>query len=286
MPAPAVLIVNFNSGDHLRSCLESVRAHAPAARTLVIDNASIDGSADPAASGSGVSLVRNSTNVGFARAVNQGMAQTASESVLLLNPDCRVLPGALDRLEAELAAHTECAVAGPRILDEDGGVQGSVRGDPTLLTGLFGRTTLLTRLLPRSRLARHNVRVGLETGVPGASFVTDWLSGAAMLIRRPAFQAVGGFDERYFLYWEDADLCRRLRRAGYSIRHVPLAAVIHTGGRSSQAARTLAIREFHRSAYTYYATHVARTALARGLAWTMLEARCQWKMLAARLSNR
>jgi GT2 family glycosyltransferase len=104
-----------------------------------------------------------------------------------------------------------------------------------------------------------------------------------MLARRSAVETVGGFDERYFLYWEDADLCRRLRARGYTTRYVPGGRVMHVGGRSSRSARGAAIRAFHRSAFTYYATHVARGPLTRAIAWLLLTGRCQWKLLASRV---
>ena len=103
-----------------------------------------------------------------------------------------------------------------------------------------------------------------------------------MLCRRTALDQVQGFDERYFLYWEDADLCKRLRAKGFTIRHVPGSRVRHIGGQSSRTARRLAIRAFHRSAYLYYATHVARTPVVRGLAWLMLQARCQLMLMTER----
>lgn len=281
--ATAILIVNFNSGEHLGWCLQSITEHEPDARVIVIDNASTDRSEYPAASmGDRVNLCRNTTNLGFARAINQGVAQTHSESVLVLNPDCRLLPGALPALEAQLARYADCAVAGPQMLDDDGGIQGSMRGDPDMLTGLFGRSTLLTRLFPRSRAARRNVRTDAIADGNNVSTTVDWVSGACMLVRRTALEAVHGFDERYFLYWEDADLCRRLRAGGYTVHYVPAARVIHSVGQSGRSVPTLAIRAFHRSAYTYYATHVARTPLARGLAWVLLKGRCRWKLLTSR----
>jgi hypothetical protein len=281
----AILIVNFNGGEHLGTCLQSIAEDASEAHVLVIDNASTDGS-DRATKDAGdrVSLHRNTDNVGFARAVNQGLGLIRDPLVLLLNPDCRLQRGALPVLQAELSARPDCAVAGPRILDDDGGTQGSARGDPNLLTGLFGRSSLLTRIFPRSRAARRNVP--LEAAVTGApAREVDWVSGACMLVRRAALEEVNGFDERYFLYWEDADLCRRLRARGYTVRYVPTATVMHSVGRSSRSARALAIRAFHRSAYTYYTTHVARTRLARALAWVLLEGRCRWKLLASRMAR-
>jgi GT2 family glycosyltransferase len=111
--------------------------------------------------------------------------------------------------------------------------------------------------------------------------LVDWISGACMLARREALAAVGGFDERYFLYWEDADLCRRLRAAGWTARYVPHAVVVHRVGGSSQSVRRLAIRAFHQSAYRYYVTHVVPQWWHPGrvVAWTLLSARSavkQW----------
>jgi GT2 family glycosyltransferase len=283
----SVVIVNFNSGEHLAECLKSVAAHAPEARVVVIDNASSDGSERVAeARPDRVALHRNQTNLGFAHGVNQGLALVSGDLVLVLNPDCCLLPGAVELLAAELAKHPDCAIVGPQILNDDGSVQGSARGDPTLLTGLFGRSTLLTRLFPDSPLARRNVRTDAIPVAGADGLEVDWVSGACMLARSEALKGVGGFDERYFLYWEDADVCRRLRHHGYSIRFVPAAHVVHTGGRSSRSAQTLATRAFHRSAYTYYARHVARTRLARALAWLLLTLRCQWKLLGSYVARR
>ena len=281
----AIVIVNFNSGAHLGICLQSIAEHAPAARTIVIDNASSDGS-DRAAEkyGSSVRLLRNTGNVGFARAVNQGLAASEGELVLLLNPDCQLRSAAIERLVADMTAHPECAIAAPQVLDADGSVQGNARGDPNIWTGLFGRSSLLSRWFPRSAVARRNVR--RDAGdVSAPSTEVNWVSGACMLARRAALAAVGGFDERYFLYWEDADLCRRLRDRGHSIRHVPSATVIHSAGGSSRVVPALAIREFHRSAYTYYATHVAKSAFTRATARLLLGARCRWKLIFQKLGK-
>ena len=135
----SIIIVNFNSAESLARCLDSIEKLEKDARVLVVDNASTDGSEETAERGGRVALQRNAENVGFARAVNQGLARTEGEFVLLLNPDCELRAGSLDRLVSELRLHPHAAIAGPRVLDEDGTVQGSARGDPTLLTGLFGR---------------------------------------------------------------------------------------------------------------------------------------------------
>lgn len=290
MPSVSVVIVNFNAGEHLRACVESLVEHldGPTWDAVVIDNASSDGSAERVADlAPNVRVLKNATNVGFGTAVNQGVAASSGNWILLLNPDCKILPGLVEGLRTELEAHDRCAIAGPRVLDADGAVQGSARGDPSFFTGLFGRSTLLTRLLPGSALARSNVRTTEALASGERSVEVDWVSGASMLARRQALEAVGGFDERFFLYWEDADLCLRLRHAGFHVRYVPGAEVVHQVGQSSRTAQELSIREFHRSAYLYYATHRAKGLLnpVRWLAWVVLAARCRWKLASARWNS-
>jgi GT2 family glycosyltransferase len=119
-----------------------------------------------------------------------------------------------------------------------------------------------------------------NTGEAGED--VDWVSGACMMVRRDMLNVVGGFDERYFLYWEDADLCRRLRGRGWSVRYVTNAEVVHQVGQSSRTAHGLATRAFHDSAYLYYATHVAQSPFMRGLARVVLGARCRLKQVHPR----
>ncbi len=281
----SVVIVNYNAGEDLRRCLASLEEGVGSVPWdgVVIDNASSDGSDELPMPGK-MQMLRNRDNVGFARAVNQGVARTDGDDVMILNPDCELSPGAVAVLRNELHRHPDCVVAGPRVIDPEGTVQGSARGDPTMFTGLFGRASLLTRLFPRSALAMRNVRSRTASATGGLSVGVDWVAGSCMLARRDALAAVGGFDERFFLYWEDADLCRRLRVRGGEIRYVPGATVVHHVGRSSRTAPVLATRAFHASAYLYYVTHVARSPLnpARWLAKLALWLRCAWRLRRAR----
>lgn len=280
MTAPEVsaILVNYNAGGELGLALRSIADELAGRRweAVVVDNASSDGSAAVVADlAPHVRLVRNEENVGFARAVNQGLAATSGSLVLIMNPDCRLVAGAFASLRRALELSDSCAIAGPRILNPDGTVQGSARGDPDMFTGLFGRTTVLRRVLPGLAVSKRNVLSDAAVRNGRAGVIVDWLSGACMLARREALRSVGGFDERYFLYWEDADLCRRLRARGYQVRYVPGATAIHRVGQSSRSVRASAIRAFHASAYLYYATHVASGALPkRLLARGLLAARC------------
>ena len=288
-PQISAILVNYNAGMELGHALRSIAEECAGSLwdAIVVDNASTDDSAAiVAAFAPRARLVRNAVNVGFGRAVNQGVALSASPSLLLMNPDCRLVSGAVSAMRAVLEAEPSCAVVGPRILDPGGAVQGSARGDPDMFTGLFGRTGGLRARLPFLPVAKRNVVVDDAIGSGQRSVVVDWLSGACMLVRRDAFLAAGGFDERYFLYWEDADLCRRLRGRGFQVRYVPGATAVHHVGRSSQTARAASIRAFHESAYRYYGTHVAPGTFSprRLLARLLLAARCQWQLRAARRS--
>jgi N-acetylglucosaminyl-diphospho-decaprenol L-rhamnosyltransferase len=287
----AAVIVNYNAGPEIRAALQSIAGEMARLdsvteqgagsgwEALVVDNASTDGSSDyvwefaPRAR-----VLRNAVNVGFGRGINQGVTASSAPFILIMNPDCRLEPGAVATMRAELEARPKCAVVGPRVLDPDGSEQGSARGDPDMLTGLFGRTGPFRHLLSSAAVARRNV---VSTG--RESVTVDWVSGACMLVRRSAFDEVGGFDPRYFLYWEDADLCRRLRARGYETRYVPGATAVHQVGHSSRTARAASIRAFHESAYLYYTTHVAPGAFnpKRAIARVLLAARCWWRLRSA-----
>lgn len=277
-----VIIVNFNAGEHLRRCTASLD-HTMGTRrwhAVVVDNASSDGSADFIATHPRVTLVQNAVNRGFGAVVNQATAKTGAPLLWLLNPDCVVEPGTLEKLEAVLAQRRDCAIAAPQLLNTNGSVQASARGEPTAWTGLFGRHGLLTRFFPRSAVARRNLQAEDLVLANKESEAVDWVMGASMLIRRDLFDLVGGFDEGYFLYWEDADLCRRLRDRGFTTRYVPAARVVHAGGASANTSSALAIRAFHRSAYRYYTTHVVPSPWhpARWMAWVSLYLRARWRI--------
>ena len=283
-PAFSVILVNYNAGNELYRSLQSVvdELHGVPWEGVVIDNNSTDSSADIALEfAQNFSLIRNNENIGFSRGVNQGLAATLAPLVLILNPDCRLIAGAITELKFELEEYQDCAITGPKILNPDGSVQGTARGDPNMWTGLFGRTTFLRRVLPWLPVSKRNVVAASTNRSNQPSVIVDWISGACMLARRDALAAVGGFDERYFLYWEDADLCRRLRENGGAIRYVPVATVKHRVGRSSETAKVLAIKSFHASAYLYYTTYVARSLFnpARWVAKVILYLRCQWQLV-------
>jgi N-acetylglucosaminyl-diphospho-decaprenol L-rhamnosyltransferase len=280
-----VIVVNYNTGELARRCLESVARDLADVEWegVVVDNASADGSVAKLQGIPRVRVIPNERNVGFGAAVNQAVrgpwpVVRDPEVLFLLNPDCDIQPGAFRALVETLDAHPDCAIAAPRLSNADGSVQASARGEPNAWTGLFGRHSLLTKFFPSSAAARRNLPAQdlVDAGVESAD--VDWVMAAAMLVRRKAFDEVGGFDERYFLYWEDADLCRRLRDRGWKTRYVTRAIVTHPGGASAATDAAFATREFHRSAYRYFAMHIVTSPWhpARWLAKIALAVRGWW----------
>ena len=254
--ALAIVIVTHNSTTEIGPCLASIISPAapPPPEVVVVDNASTDGT--PAlvrARFPSVQVVESGGNLGFARANNVGAARTTAPLLLLLNPDTIVDAKAIPRLVAELSAHPEAAVAGPRLIDEQGRAELSF-GPPISPWGELRQKVLLSMYNRNVRAAvRYVERLSHSPGE------RSWVSGACLLIRRPDWDAVGGFDERFFMYTEDVDLCRSLSGRGRTIRFVPDAEVRHLRGRS--AARNPETERLRRlSQVAYYDKHLPHWA--------------------------
>jgi hypothetical protein len=267
-PRVSVVIVSYNAREHLLRCLAALGEHGGLPlEVIVVDNASADGSAGAAREASTEPRVIDAgENLGFSRASNLGIRQARAPYVLLLNPDAEVRPGCLPALAGLLDRRTDVGLAGPRTVSGDGTIQ--VSFGEGLTPGLEWRQQRLVRGVRERRpealrRAEEAARVEHEPG---------WVSGACMMIRRSALEAVGGLDEGFFLYEEDVDLCLRLRRAGWRIAFTPAAEVVHHLGRSMAADPWRGRFEYHRSHLRFYRKHngVLPTALLR--AWLALGA--------------
>lgn len=246
-PCVSVIVVTYESRVFITGCLNSVyRSGAPwIAECWVVDNASSDGTADliretfPQ-----VRVIANPQNAGFGRAVNMAAKQAGGEFLLILNPDTVAEPGAVAELVIFLQHRLQAGACGPKVTGLDGGFRHDCRrGFPTPLNG-FGYFSGLDRLFPQSRTLGGYHRRWLS---PDVEVTTDCLSGSCLLVRRSAFQSVGGFDEDYFLFGEDIDLCWKLRQAGMEVWFVPAARAVHAKGASMRFAPAMARREFYRS---------------------------------------
>jgi len=239
----AAVIVNYNAGSALDACVASVLAQDPRPEVVVVDNASTDGSVDGLLRAHpGVRVVRSGGNLGYARAANLGIAATSADVVAVLNPDTVVRPGAGAALTARFAAEPDLGAAGPRLQNSDGSVYPSARRLPGLPDAVgHGLLFFVWRDNPFTRRYR-------ETGAdPARPRDVDWVSGAAIWLRRAALDDVGGWDERYFMYVEDVDLCWRLRRAGWRVAYEPAGTVEHLLGVSTAGRPYRMIAEHHRS---------------------------------------
>jgi GT2 family glycosyltransferase len=230
-PALAIVIVTCNSRDEIGNCLHSVVMPAAPCppEVVVVDNASTDGTPDfvrrefPS-----VRIIAGRENVGFARANNRGAAETSAGLLLLLNPDTVVPPGALQTLVRALDGQPDAAIAGPRLVDANGQAELSF-GPPITPWGELQQKVLLSLYNRRVRPAVHYVERRTRSAGERA-----WVSGACLLIRRGDWDAVGGFDERFFMYTEDVDLCAAVRARGRRVWFAPEAEVRHLRGRSAR----------------------------------------------------
>lgn len=232
-PELAIIIVNWNGGQLLRQCLESIAQHPPSLsyEIVVVDNASTDGSREWLESlGARVRLIKNKENAGFGRANNQGFAATEAPLLFLLNSDAEVQAGAIDTLVETINSDERIGVCGPRLINPDGTLQASVWHNPVTPIDLIVAAFRLHRLLPR-RL-RGELLLGYHWD-HARQRRARMLSGAALLVRREMIDQVGGFDERFHMYGEDIEWCLRIVRAGWWMIFEPLATVLHHGGQSS-----------------------------------------------------
>jgi N-acetylglucosaminyl-diphospho-decaprenol L-rhamnosyltransferase len=223
-PDVSVVVVTWNAMPHVEQCLASVRGHD----VVVVDHGSTDGTLELVRSRFPEVKIVEQENLGMGAGNNAGMRAAEGRYFFLLNPDAWVEEGGLDELVALADAHPDAAVVGPRLVNTDGSLQRSVRGEPTLWR-LATEYFFLRKLGPRTNLL-NPLYVG---GFAHDEVRTvDWLSGAALLVRRQAADAVGLFDEEFFMFSEEADWQTRFRRAGWHVYFCPGATVVHVGGAS------------------------------------------------------
>jgi len=266
-----VVIVNWNSGAQLRECLQSFAAVADddvAARVTVIDNASTDGSSEGLEASMPLAVVRNADNRGFGAACNQGAAGSEADFLLFLNPDTRLMPGSFAEPVRYLRAHENerVGIVGIQLVDADGRVARNTARAPTAWS-MVGNSVGFDRLAPRL-FPPH--------------FVTEWahdqtrtvdqVMGAFFLVRRSLFEALGGFDERFFVYYEDLDFSVRARAQGWRSVYLSTAQAFHRGQGTTEGATARRTFYFCRSRILYARKHFgALGALAVTLATLALE---------------
>jgi N-acetylglucosaminyl-diphospho-decaprenol L-rhamnosyltransferase len=247
MPVTDVVVVSYNSRDELRRCVEPL-ATLHGVNVVVVDNASADGSLDSVAE-LPVATIALAHNGGFSHGCNAGWRSASAPYVLFLNPDARIDAESLGKLVDVLEAQPAVGAVAPRILHADGTLEYSQRRFPRLRS-TYARALFLHRLFPAASWTDELIRDPAAYAVSGAP---DWVSGACVLVRRSVLEELDGFDEGFFMYCEDIDLCRRLRSAGHELVFEPQAVVSHEGGAS--APRTSLLPVLAASRIRYAAKH-------------------------------
>jgi N-acetylglucosaminyl-diphospho-decaprenol L-rhamnosyltransferase len=271
----AVITVTYSPGAALETFLDTLgKATTRTCQVILADNGSTDGAPQRAAERDGVRLVPTGGNLGYGRGANRGIAELGTDIgwVVVANPDVEWTPDSLDNMITSATRWPRAGSLGPLIREPDGSVYPSARSVPSLGRGfghaVFGKvwpTNPWTRAYRQEDAAEGERAVG-------------WLSGSCLLLRREAIDSVGGFDPKYFMYFEDVDLGERLAEAGWLNVYVPSAEVTHIGGHATKNASARMLRAHHDSAYRFLADRHRglRWAPVRLLLWVGLEIRCRW----------
>jgi GT2 family glycosyltransferase len=267
-----ICIVTLNACDYLRNCLRSIAQQSAqlkwtddaAAATvepadlpvlsielIVVDNGSTDATIPMLqAEFPAVRLIRNNSNLGFARPINQALHTSQGRYMLLLNPDTIVLPGAINELVAYLEAHPEAGICGPKVLNRDGTLQKACKRGVSRPWAAFSYFLGLSSLFPKSKFFGGYLLNYLDED---EIHEVDGISGSCMLIRRQLIEQIGYLDERFFAYQEDADYCFQAKKSGWKVVYLPSSQIIHFGGQGgSRVEPYRSIFEWHRSYYLYY----------------------------------
>ncbi len=252
-PQISIIIVNWNSRNYLRKCLQSIYAHTKgiAFEIIVVDGGSFDGCREMLeAEFKDVIFIQSAENIGFAKANNLGVTRARGDTFLFLNPDTELLSNSLPVLHSRLQSIASAGAVGCKLLNGDGSLQTiCVQAFPTVLNQVLDSEFLRKRLL-KSRL--FGTRAFAETG--SGPFEVEVVSGACIMVRRSIFELVGGFTGQYFMYGEDLDLNFKIHRAGFQVFYVPETSIIHFGG-GSTAPGPASIMMLRRSVHLFFTLH-------------------------------
>lgn len=257
----SIVIVTYNSAEYLIQCLESVFASNPKSsfEIIVIDNASYDNTYNTVSPMyPNVTFINNESNNGFAYANNQGIAVSKGKYILLLNPDTLIIDNAFDVMIDFMESTLDAGACGCKVLNDDGSLQPSIFGFPTLLKEVghlfrLDRMAWLYKILKSSKIACKIA--GNKLSVVNASdsiIEVDYLLGACLMLRKSAIETVGPLDDKIFMYIEDTEICHRLSINGYGVYYVPEGKIIHFGGKSSETNDQRMLYEYTKSRLYFY----------------------------------
>ncbi len=268
------IIVNYHNSNTLKDCLESIYQTIKEIEfeVIVVDNSQNDPGIEPLkVLYKQTQFISNGANVGFAKGNNQAAKIAQGDIFLILNPDTVLSSQAINKMYDHLKTHPEIGAIGPKVLDPDGSLQYSCRRYPTLMTGLFNRYSFLSKMLPNNPYTRHYLMTDFDHQ---KILEVDWVSGCCLMTPRTAFEKAGGFDENYFLFNEDIDLCRAIHNLSLKVVYYPFVEIFHLVSSSNQKLSPGIIIKRHRGMSHYYNKHHGENLLTRGIVYFFISLRC------------
>jgi N-acetylglucosaminyl-diphospho-decaprenol L-rhamnosyltransferase len=257
------IIVNYKNSEPLKDCMASLYQTVQGIdfETIIVDNSEIDLGLQPLRElYPKAQFVSNSSNVGFAKANNQAAKIAQGEVLIFLNPDTILSDQAIDSMYRYYCSHKETGVLGPKVVDPEGSLQYSCRRYPTLWTGLFNRYSILSRLFPENRFTSQYLMRDFNHNEIRQ---VDWLSGCCLMVSKNTFEKSHGFDENYFLFNEDVDLCRTIKQAGKEVTYFPEATIIHKVSTSNSKTTARVIIQRHFGMMYYFKKYHGQNLLTR-----------------------
>ena len=274
----SIIIVNYHHSHFLRDCLESVGLTVQKIQfeVIVVDNSSKDlGLISVLNQFPEIRLIDNSTNLGFACANNQGAKIAKGDFLLFINPDTTMKEGAIETMLGHLRSDPSVGIIGPKVLNPNGTIQYSCRKFPTIWSGLFNRYSLMTHFFPNNRHSRDYLMSDYDHN---SACSVDWVSGCCMMIPASVFRKANGFDENYFLFIEDIDLCQTMKKEGYRVYYFPSSQILHRISSSNARIAPQTIIKRHKGMIYYYKKHNKMNFLTQWIVSSMVMIRCLFQL--------
>ena len=275
----SIIIVNYHHSDMLDNCLESVYRTIEKTQfeVILVDNSSKDDGLESILKRyTKIQFINNSKNVGFARANNQGAKIASGEFLLFINPDTIMIEDAVEAMLGYIRSDSSIGILGPKVLNPDQTTQFSCRKFPTVWSGLFNRYSLMTRLFPNNRYSKDYLMLDYDHN---SICSVDWVSGCCMMMSESTLKKTGGFDENYFLFIEDVDLCRVIKEQGLRVVYFPNAKIFHKISSSNARATPQMIIKRHQGMIYYNQKYGETNFVIQSLINSIIIARCLFQIL-------
>lgn len=274
------IIVDYNAFVPLQRLMDTIREKTKdiSYEIIIVDNSKDTKKSFFQKNYPDIKYILNSKNLGFSKAANIGINNSAGRYVLLLNPDTRLKNNMALLFAQFLDHHPNVGIVGGKILNDDGSLQFSCRSFPSYKTAFFNRYSLLTRILPGNKYSTEYIN---PLNSHNKTAEVDWLSGSCMMVRKQALETAGLFDENFFMYCEDVDICHRMKLLGWKVVYYPEAVIYHSIGKSSAQNKIKAVIERHKSMWAYYKKYFNRHKAKDSIIWFGIVSRCIFHLIIA-----